>query len=172
MSLPSHKLMLLIAVAVFTLLTAWTDVRHRKIYNGATLPMWILGWAYQIGWFGWAGLLNGSLGCAVGFGTFFLLWTLKIAGGGDVKLMAALGVWLGFQQTTHTILASLAFVLLWQFVQMAAVDSKPTSRLQAADSEQPISPNASNHQGRSRVQAFAPAVAAGTWTVLLAGSPL
>ena len=172
MPLPSHKLMLLIVVAVFTLLTTWTDVKERKIYNWATLPMWLLGWVYQTGWFGWAGLLNGGLGCAVGFGLFFLLWTMKIAGGGDVKLMAALGVWLGFQQTTHTILASLAFVLTWQFVQAAAVDSKRTSRGEPAPSDQPVSSGRGSGGSQPRVQAFAPAVAAGTWTVLLAGWPL
>ncbi|MCR9200884.1 MAG: A24 family peptidase [Planctomycetaceae bacterium] len=176
MTLPSHKLILLIFVAAFTLLTAWTDLRQRKIFNWATLPMWLLGWLYQIGWFGWPGLLNGGLGCGTGFGLFFLLWTLKIAGGGDVKLMAALGVWLGFQRTTHVIFASLAVVLAWHLLQKAnSAASSPTLVSDTAAAERPVSPAAAGQatvrrkRDRARVQAFAPAVAVGTWLVLLTG---
>jgi Flp pilus assembly protein protease CpaA len=41
------------------------------------------------------GLLCALAGFAVGFGLFFVLWVLGVVGGGDVKLMAALGVWVG-----------------------------------------------------------------------------
>jgi prepilin peptidase CpaA len=41
------------------------------------------------------GFLFALAGFAVGFGLFFLLWILGTCGGGDVKLCAAVGAWLG-----------------------------------------------------------------------------
>jgi len=41
------------------------------------------------------GLLFSLAGFITGFGLFFLMWMVNIAGGGDVKLAAGLGVWLG-----------------------------------------------------------------------------
>jgi prepilin peptidase CpaA len=41
------------------------------------------------------GLLCALAGCLIGFVSFCILWLLGAMGGGDVKLMAALGAWLG-----------------------------------------------------------------------------
>src|SRR5690242_19088992 len=41
------------------------------------------------------GLLFALAGFAVGFAVFCGLWLLNMAGGGDVKLIAALGAWVG-----------------------------------------------------------------------------
>jgi len=47
----------------------------------------------------WLGLLDGFVFSLVGFVSafawLFVMWILKTCGGGDVKLMAALGAWLG-----------------------------------------------------------------------------
>lgn len=65
------------------------------------------GWLAAHGYPGWwwttsyisLGALDGFLfalaGLAVGFALFFLLWMLGVCGGGDVKLFAALGAWVG-----------------------------------------------------------------------------
>jgi prepilin peptidase CpaA len=42
-----------------------------------------------------AGLVSALAGFAVGFGIYTLMWLLGMAGGGDVKLMAAVGAWVG-----------------------------------------------------------------------------
>lgn len=171
MSLPLHKLVMIIALTAFTLVTVWTDVRSRRICNWATLPMWGLGWVYQAVWFQEPGLLNGALGTLVATGLFFPLWTLRIAGGGDVKLMAALGVWLGLLLTTRVILASLAFVLIYQ-CGLFASRRRATHSTVAPHADSASRDASGAQQVRSsgdRRQAFAPAVAAGTWTVLLLG---
>jgi prepilin peptidase CpaA len=49
------------------------------------------------------GLLFALAGFGTGFGLFFVMWILGTCGGGDVKLFAALGSWVG---------ATLAFFLL------------------------------------------------------------
>ncbi|MCS7168489.1 MAG: A24 family peptidase [Gemmatales bacterium] len=47
----------------------------------------------------WLGALDGLLfalaGFLTGFGLFFALWLLRTCGGGDVKLFAAIGAWIG-----------------------------------------------------------------------------
>lgn len=165
-----YKLFFVGGIILFTLVTCWTDLRTRKIYNWTTLPMWILGWVYQATFFQWEGIFSGATGFAIGFGMFFLLWSMKIAGGGDVKLMGALGVWLGGPLTLKVIIASLIFVT----VGMAALlvvrwlnKAKPIlqSSSQSAPTETQTAGPAQKNQ--ARLMAFAPPVALGTWSVLL-----
>ena len=62
--------------------------------GGAGLPTWVLGG----GGFG-LGLLDGLLfalcGALVAFALMFGAWILGVCGGGDVKLYAAVGAWVG-----------------------------------------------------------------------------
>jgi prepilin peptidase CpaA len=71
------------------------DVRSRRIPNLLTIPAGIAGVLFHIGSGGWSGAGAGAVGAAVGFGLFFPLFALGGMGAGDVKLMAALGAWLG-----------------------------------------------------------------------------
>lgn len=48
---------------------------------------WLLG--------GLDGLLFAIVGFLIAFTVFFILWALQICGGGDVKLFAAVGAWIG-----------------------------------------------------------------------------
>ena len=63
-----------------------------------------------------AGLGSGLLGSALRFGVLFVLWMVGFAGGGDVKLLGVLSVWLGPMLTLCVILGSLLFVILGTFV--------------------------------------------------------
>jgi hypothetical protein len=56
--LPLDKAVFVISIAVYTLITAWTDLRQRKIYNKATVPMFAAGWVYQ-GFHGGDGIVAG-----------------------------------------------------------------------------------------------------------------
>jgi Flp pilus assembly protein protease CpaA len=58
------------------------------------------------------GVLFAAAGFAVGFGLFFLFWLLGVAGGGDVKVMAALGTWLGPFYVLGAVLFSFPVVVL------------------------------------------------------------
>jgi prepilin peptidase CpaA len=109
-SLP--QLLLVIGVVLLTGIAAYTDVRRRKIPNWLTLPFFLLGWVYQ-GWsHGWGGLSDGLLGFALGFGTYFVLWMVAGGGGGDVKLMGAVSVWLGFRLTLYVMIVSTLLVVI------------------------------------------------------------
>lgn len=78
---------------VFAVVTATvTDLRWGKIYNVVTLPALAAGLALNSLATGWAGLFLSLQGLA--FGLALLLTTLlfgQYMGGGDVKLLAALG---------------------------------------------------------------------------------
>lgn len=108
---PQHVVFVLSIVALTTT-AAYTDIRRRKIPNALTIPFFLLGWVYQ-GWFhGWEGLSDGGLGFAVGFGTYFVLWMVAGGGGGDVKLMGAISVWLGFKLTLYLMVISTLLVVI------------------------------------------------------------
>ena len=108
--LTTAQVVLLLCVGVFTLAAAICDLRFRKIPNKMTAPMCVAGVVYQIAFFGMDGLWASVLGFAIGFGILFVLWMIATAGGGDVKLMAALGTWLGWLTTLKVLFCSLIFV--------------------------------------------------------------
>jgi len=95
---------------VVLIVSAVTDLRDRKVYDWLTLP----GIAFGLT-LGWA---NGELGsCALGFavavGVFgFAVW-IGGMGGGDLKLMAAIGAIQGYPFVVHAIFwSSLAGAVL------------------------------------------------------------
>jgi prepilin peptidase CpaA len=110
---------------------AYVDLRRLVIPKWLTLTMLGLGvlanlvrstalaWMGLPGWAfaepGWLGPLDGLLfslaGFAIGFGLFFLLWLLGVCGGGDVKLFAALGAWVGPLLCVAVLGTTLVFVL-------------------------------------------------------------
>jgi len=71
------------------------DFRTRRIPNWLTLSAVLLGLALQVVFHGLPGLLRGFLGLLVGAGLFFVPFALGGMGPGDVKLMAAVGAFLG-----------------------------------------------------------------------------
>jgi prepilin peptidase CpaA len=81
-------------------------------------PVWVLGAGGTA-----LGILDGLLfalaGFALGFVLFFLLWILGVCGGGDVKLFAALGAWIGPGQCVIVLIATLVVLIVVVFVQIA-----------------------------------------------------
>jgi prepilin peptidase CpaA len=84
-----------IAVLVIAALACSTDVRSRRIPNWLTFGAALAGVAYQLVSHGYAGLGDGLLGWVAGAAFLFVPFALGGIGAGDVKLMAALGAWLG-----------------------------------------------------------------------------
>jgi prepilin peptidase CpaA len=81
--------LIVVAVAV------WTDLHNRRIPNALTIPALVFGLIAQGAIHGWAGLGLGALGMLVGGGLLLLPFIGGFTGAGDVKLMAALGVFVG-----------------------------------------------------------------------------
>lgn len=90
-----HRLLSLLPLLGLVALAAVQDVRTRKIRNWLTLSL------------AWSGLLcsllalNGVspvqsvLGLLAGFALTFVLFAIGALGGGDVKLLAGVGAWMG-----------------------------------------------------------------------------
>ena len=72
-----------------------TDLSTRRIPNGLTFSAALLGFVYQFLSGGLDGLGYAALGWLVGAVVFIVPFALGGLGGGDVKLLAALGAWLG-----------------------------------------------------------------------------
>ena len=102
----------LLFVAVFTAWALATDLRSRRIPNALTVPSLALALAFHAWFDGWAGLKSGFAGFALGFGTLLVLWLVGGGGAGDVKLMGALGAWLGWRLTLYVMIGSTVIVII------------------------------------------------------------
>jgi prepilin peptidase CpaA len=70
-------------VLVIALISAYTDLRYRKILNLVTLPAMVLGLILQFSFFGFSGLLSALLGFLIGFRfLFFVLYFWRHGSGG------------------------------------------------------------------------------------------
>ena len=125
-------------VVVFGYVAAVLDVKIRKIPNNLVLVMlgaWILTMAPKLLIDTGAAvvlLLDALLGFAVGGGLFLLVYFVsrKGLGGGDVKFMAAVGLYVGFSGTMTsmlygTILAALTGLVLILTKKLGRKDPMP-----------------------------------------------
>ncbi len=110
-----------VGLALLTLLlrAAWTDIRHRRIDNHVCVTLVAL-WPVQL-------LVSptpthpiAALAIAlVVFAAAMALWRFGYLGGGDVKLLAAVGLWAGPENAMNFLLVTglaggaLALALLW-----------------------------------------------------------
>jgi len=84
----------IVALGIAALACA-TDLRSRRIPNWLTAGAMVAGVVFHLLSSGGAGLGVAGLGFIVGLLVFFPFFALGALGAGDVKLMAALGTWVG-----------------------------------------------------------------------------
>jgi prepilin peptidase CpaA len=77
------------------LYASWIDTTQKRVPNWLNLLLALTGFGMQAGWHGPAGVGWGALGLLVGFAVLIVPWLMHAMGAGDVKLMMAIGVWLG-----------------------------------------------------------------------------
>ena len=105
-------------------ISAVTDVRNGKIYNVVTYPAILLGivghgivswlWPDQPG----LGLSDALVGFAVGFGALGLAWLAGVIGGGDAKLMGAVGALAGWRFTLSAMFYGFVVAALMAMIVM------------------------------------------------------
>lgn len=71
------------------------DLRTRRIPQLLTLGGALAGLAYHFAFGGWSAGVASAMGWLVGIAIFFVPFALGGLGAGDVKLLGALGAWLG-----------------------------------------------------------------------------
>ena len=89
-------------LALMLVLAAYLDTRHHRIPNALTFGGAVAGLALQFYFGGFEGLGSGFLGLAIGFVLFIPFYIRGAMGAGDVKLMAAVGAFLGPSATLLT----------------------------------------------------------------------
>jgi prepilin peptidase CpaA len=94
MTLSSSQIVPLVALTI-GIIACVTDVRTRRIPNLLTFGAAALGLVFHGVTGGLQGLQTAVFGWLVGTAMFLPFFLLGGMGGGDVKLLAALGVWMG-----------------------------------------------------------------------------
>jgi prepilin peptidase CpaA len=87
---------LLVLLAILILVSSITDLKYNTIYNWVTLPGVILGLLLNTWFFGFEGLKLSLAGLGIGFGALLPFFIFGGIGGGDIKLLAAIGALKGY----------------------------------------------------------------------------
>ena len=164
---------LVVVVGLFTAIAAIWDYRQHRIPNNLTLPVFFAGWVYQAAFHGWPGIGNAAGGFLVGFGVLFLLWIVGGGGGGDVKLMGALSIWLGYRLTLLVLISSTAAVIVgttvivvWSVFTKGVRGMKTEYLAKAKNPDGKPRTETADDRKRRRVMAYAIPVCVGTWIVM------
>ena len=116
----------LLALGVALVAAAVVDLRTGKIYNtitysaavvgliGHTIAAGLVGDSGEMG----LGLIGSAMGLLVGFGPLFLAWRLGAIGGGDAKLMGAVGALGGVEFAITALFYSCAVAIVMALVVM------------------------------------------------------
>ncbi len=158
---------LVVAVSVYVLAAAITDARMHRIPNWLTVPAALLGLGYHTVSPDGMGILGSLAGFGVGFVLLLLPALLGGGGMGDVKLLAALGAWLGWKSllvafSLGMVLASLGALAVMAYNSLLgsqeSAQSGPTLREMTTGRPKTQKPQ--------RVLPFAVPLAVSTWVVL------
>lgn len=160
------------AISAITLTAAFTDFRTHKLPNWLTVSAFIAGVVFHSVW--GQGLAFSLQGFALGFGILFVLFLIGGGGGGDVKLMGAVGAWLGWLLTLEVYFLTALLVALVSVVAMAyhlatkGWTSFSRNYLRRSDVNDKSAPAAEGRKrSRGRPVPYAVPIAVSTWLVLL-----
>lgn len=122
MDLALQNLLLLLPMLAALVVAAAVDVRARRIPNWLTAGLAVGGLVAAAGWDRSipGGLWMSIVGLLLGLAMNLPLFLLGIRGGGDVKLFAAVGAWLGPVPVVAVFIVSTVVALLLAVAQAAA----------------------------------------------------
>lgn len=120
-----------VVLVAITVIASYTDVRRMIVPKWLTVPALVLGILMNTlrgGWLGasgdagfglgaWDGFLFSMKGFGVGFGLFFAMWVCGVCRGGDVKLFAALGAWVGMTVSILVLMGTVVIVTVFALVR-------------------------------------------------------
>ena len=121
-------LIMTVCIVGFTGVAAYVDWKSNKLPNWLTVPCFATALVFHFvaGFFGEQGGLGTAfvqlgwslVGFATGFGILLVMWLAGWGGGGDVKMMGAMGAWMMPQLTLYIfiITAALTVVMYFRFI--------------------------------------------------------
>ncbi|WP_434033131.1 A24 family peptidase [Cupriavidus sp. a3] len=158
------------------LTAAAIDLDRRRIPNWLTFGAWIAALPVQMTIHGIAaGSLTWLYGWLVGLALFLPFYLLRGMAAGDVKLLAAVGAWLGATMIVNVALATCVIGGVWALVQLLITRqtlvtfSRVSYMLSMAIQRRarPVQPEAESSAGSIP---YGVAIAAGTLAMLFAGT--
>ena len=119
---PDAPLPIEAVLLAFLAVATVTDLRGHKIYNWTTYPGILAGFVLNAALHGWPGLEQSGLGFLVCGFVMLVCFVLFNVGGGDVKLIAMMGAFLGLERGVTAMLWTFVLggvmgiaILIWQF---------------------------------------------------------
>ena len=110
-----------VIVAIGLLIAMLTDLRTLKIPNRLTGSMLLLGVIYHFAVHGLSGFLFSAIGLLTGFSLLIVFYGLGMVGAGDVKILAAMGAWLGPTWIAFVFVATSLCLGIWRCGQLSGV---------------------------------------------------
>lgn len=162
-------------VIVIVLTAAAIDLHRRRIPNWLTFGAWIAALPVQAALHGVPdGASAWALGWLAGFGVLLPFYVMRGMAAGDVKLMAAVGAWLGTGMVLKVALATFVIGGAWALVLIIATrQARSTLHRVGHMLLAAVLPGSSAQQPDSKTSAgampYGVAIAAGTLTMLFAG---
>jgi prepilin peptidase CpaA len=153
----------LIVVAAAAITAAAIDLRIHRVPNVLTAGIALVGFGLAAIGLGRVGLSLSLAGCLVGLGVMLPGYLIGAMGGGDVKLLAAVGTLLGPGATLRAFVASaivgglIAIFVAWRRGRFAATVSGATALVTSAGSRI----DEISDTRRDNRFAYAPAIAVG-----------
>jgi prepilin peptidase CpaA len=95
-----------IVVLVCTSIAAVTDWHNFTIRNAITLPLMVTGIIYHALIADGLGIFESVAAACLMAAILFVPYAMGVMGGGDLKLLAAVGAWLGIRLTFYVLIAS------------------------------------------------------------------
>lgn len=166
------SLIFVAGVALYVGLAAVIDIRQHRVPNYLTVPAALAGLAFHSFTPGGWGAGVSLAGFAVGFGLLLLPWLFGGGGMGDVKLLAALGAWLGPMlmlvafALSILVAAILALGVLTWVVATSGYQKAQRNYLKGRSGDAGSSGSAAKQPRRQRLLPFAVPVALSVWSML------
>lgn len=95
-----------IIVFIIIIISIYTDTRYYKVLNKIIYPSMFLGIVVSVFNQGWNGVKSSVLGILLITLGLFIFYALNFLGAGDIKLLAAVGAFLGYKETIYISLYS------------------------------------------------------------------
>lgn len=108
----------MLGAVLVALLGAITDVHSARLPNRLTYSAVVAALVLRTAFVGWTGLKSGLLGIGIAGGIFFVFHLVGAMGGGDMKMMAAIGAWIG---RTHIVTVLIVIALAGGLLALVSI---------------------------------------------------